>query len=1647
MKFKLLPGLFFLIPSLVVSQTSLSSSGGDLYDIISDIEQYIDSNSTGPSIKQFNRWRNHWEPRLYPHGDFKVASNAETQWALSFGGQQAMSSDFNPDWTELGPFSITSSTGIGRVVDLEMATSNPDILFAGTWGGGVWKTLDGGSNWFQLGTDKSLPILKIASVEVNQANLNQIWAATGCKYNYDFGSVGVYRTLDGGVTWQAVNNGLPQFSQQNGQAANCSKLLIHPTNPNLIRLVTTTGLYQTTNATGACTWSLIFNPAQESLFNIEYHPTNSNIMYLSGKNVYQSTNGGTTWAPLVNGQGNGVNQFLQGFDQIRRIQIAVSSATPGLLYAMLLLESNGSDGNPSQKQTHFLRYQNNTWTELGTLNQVGASVGLARDHTRSAMAVNPFDGQNVLYGQAHFFEFISSYWKPRGYTGTGHADNHDFIFHPSIPNVVIVANDGGVYRITKNGDLWTIESRYNGLAVSNQYHSSSDKEKAYDIIAGNQDNGTHMFTPFDNTWSFRGGGDGMRSTTKTHGSLTNLITCSNRTGFGHAQSTAAPPANFPINAGSGLLSQLNNLISPDTDLFDWVPPIIQDPNNADITYIGGGHLYKLNMQQAGNPAISLALRRHELVQWQNLLAVGVAPGNSNYIYVAYGPSETEPPVIGRTTVGGGDIWNGGGHYWDDITPQGITMNYPRAVAVSSKNPDKAWICFSGYTATNKVLMTTDGGQAWTDYSDGLPLLPLNCIVNNNSLDGSLYVATDVGVYYRDASMAQWEPYFDGLPNVQVNWLEINYSNNKLRAATYGRGLWEANLVCGYNGNPGDETVFSQNTTLTSDKFFYNDIVVDNNATLTLSSTCTLHMTDDSKIHIKPGAKLVVDGGKITSMCTERWRGIYVSGNITASQTESPALFGKLTLKNGAIIEHVQDGICNFGLTSGGATDWNTFGGIIQARQSTFVNNRYGPFFGPYSNFVTSNSTQILTNDLSYIDRCEFRTDSDFGSDTPIDQVTLWGTRGVNVTGSKFHNTATATGNPVGRGRGIYSLDAIYTVKDYCSIIPTVGQTCPPQNQTKSTFQGLQHGIEAVGTAASTSKATVNQSEFIDNHKGIVLTSSNGSSIKGNIFRPGLFGSYPVGLYINQTSSYTVSCNTFTSVGGSVPLTGGDQRYGISSLNCGVASPIQKNTFTSLYVGAEALGSNRNSAGAGLKYLSNTFDGNYVGIVALTNGSLPNQGISTSQGSSSAPAGNFFSAHSSLVDILNYTQPFTYFRHAGTGDWTPTIFGSITVTATTQPWSLWSCETAPQQSMALYNGATEQQQTKEVELAAKIDGGNTQQLQSQVVATDNADDMEVYGTLMQGSPNLSEQVLLSAVERPAPMPNAMLRDVLTANPQAGKSEEVMTGLSERTQQLPEYMVWQVEESSQGISPIEKLRADISTLATERQQMADALTDQWLLTDGEPVQMDSAIALLAAKDDEAALYRLALMAAEEGDAVNAAAHANRRSEKLGEQNSDRFSELAAFLAQMSADGRNIGQLTEGELALVTDLAASEDVSGNHAKAILQHLGQTTIELPVLPVPPLPQLRRYMPSFEGASTLNVFPNPGRDHITVDYSFAEPEGNNLFEVIDAQGRTLLQKPLKHQRDQMIIDIRALSAGSYIYRLSQNGNTMQSGSFNVVGE
>jgi hypothetical protein len=179
-----------------------------------------------------------------------------------------------------------------------------------------------------------------------------------------------------------------------------------------------------------------------------------------------------------------------------------------------------------------------------------------------------------------------------------------------------------------------------------------------------------------------------------------------------------------------------------------------------------------------------------------VFALEIAPTNPDYIYFTAVKVDSwltnfDANRVFKTTTGGGTNAND----WTEITPP--TPNNPLGtyfvtdIAVSSWNPDKIWITYSGYLENYKVKFFN--GTSWTDFKDGLENIPVNCIIYVNGSNDALFVGTDVGVYYRDANMQAWEPFMGNLPNVKISWLEINYTNQKLRAGTFGRGLWESDI--------------------------------------------------------------------------------------------------------------------------------------------------------------------------------------------------------------------------------------------------------------------------------------------------------------------------------------------------------------------------------------------------------------------------------------------------------------------------------------------------------------------------------------------------------------------------------------------------------------------------------------------------------------------------------------------------------------------------------------------------------------------------------------------------------------------------------------------------------------------------------------
>jgi photosystem II stability/assembly factor-like uncharacterized protein len=157
----------------------------------------------------------------------------------------------------------------------------------------------------------------------------------------------------------------------------------------------------------------------------------------------------------------------------------------------------------------------------------------------------------------------------------------------------------------------------------------------------------------------------------------------------------------------------------------------------------------------------------------------VAPSNPNYIYAGNGSKL-------YLTKNGGTIWT-------DVTAGlPVGTNYLTDVAIHDYDPTIAYATFSGYNAGQKVYRTCAAGSGWSNISGSLPNMPANCIVHQNTKNG-LYVGTDAGVYYLSDDLSDWVPYKFGLPNVIVDDLEIHYPTKTIRAATYGRGLWQAPL--------------------------------------------------------------------------------------------------------------------------------------------------------------------------------------------------------------------------------------------------------------------------------------------------------------------------------------------------------------------------------------------------------------------------------------------------------------------------------------------------------------------------------------------------------------------------------------------------------------------------------------------------------------------------------------------------------------------------------------------------------------------------------------------------------------------------------------------------------------------------------------
>ena len=700
---------------------------------------FHDKNRKGSGHKPFMRWVEHWKNATNDQG---YVISPQELWAAWEQKNQAKSNNKNLyrslppcNWQPIGPIqnaSPQSTQGRGRINVVCVDPSNPNTIYFGAPAGGIWKSINAGDSWTPLAD--YLPQIGVSGIAVDPNNSNIIYISTGDKDASDSPSVGVLKSINGGVTWSTT--GLTFNNSYKG----AGDLLINPTNSEMLWCATSTGLYRTINGGSSWTNQLSGNFTQGTL---RIKPNDPTVVYVSSRNkFYKSTDSGSTFSTTVI-TGLPTNSGRLIFD--------VTAADPNIVYCL----SAGT--SPSYAFQGIFKSINGgiTFVNTGLTSDVLENTQAWYD---LAFCVSQTNANELYTGCLNVWKSSDggatatklNSWS--SYSGNfTHADIHFLKF---MNNKLYCGSDGGIY-ISEDGGL-VFNDIIGQAQISQFYKISVSKQTASKITGGLQDNGGFAFS--NTVWRSYHGGDGMdnaidpSNSNKAYGFVQYGLAFYGITSLSSpvARYTAPPRVNGVALEG------------------EWVSPL--RVNSVGEVFAGYNDLYKLtnnawilrNTSSIGDGAVNLNL-------------ISIDPSNNDIMYV----SKTNQMFVS--------------------TDRGISFSLLytassriTSITVHSSNSTIIYITTAG--TSGDAFISTDGGSSFAAIASGLPAIGKNIIVHQgqNSLN-PLYVATTLGVFYKDDSMANWATFDDNLPNVSVTDLEINLVDNKIIAGTFGRGAWQCNI--------------------------------------------------------------------------------------------------------------------------------------------------------------------------------------------------------------------------------------------------------------------------------------------------------------------------------------------------------------------------------------------------------------------------------------------------------------------------------------------------------------------------------------------------------------------------------------------------------------------------------------------------------------------------------------------------------------------------------------------------------------------------------------------------------------------------------------------------------------------------------------
>ncbi|MBK8825435.1 MAG: hypothetical protein IPO26_01730 [Saprospiraceae bacterium] len=724
-----------------------------------------DSIERKPIIRQLKKWnRQFWISEYYTDNQGivqdrnRVNLDGLKEVERNFRGEDNGNRDQANPWYSMGPENVSAGKGIGRIDKIAFHPSDPNIIFAGSPHGGLFKSINNGANWFPISS--YLSSLGISGIAIDPTNPNIIYVLTGdCNgHNGEFAggagqatvgqeisaSKGVFKSFDGGNNWIQLPPFLGITSNTIYQGR---ELIINPSNPSILIAATSLGLFISDN--GGESWSVsITGP---NIRDVKFKPNDPEIVYAVGDNTFRkSTDGGVSFGGIISITG------------ATRISMAVTPANPN----KIALLSGSSTSNSlvgvwisSDSGDNFINIYSATAEPFDLFkNYIDQNALDGQIDFNNTIAISPFNENLIATGGLCIWASTdggvswdqkTAYWPSD--VDYIHPDQHIVTFKSN--GYLYVGNDGGIFRSIDEAENFDFIS--NGLSISQFYRFELTNDEG-NTWGGTQDNGIlQRENPNSNVFEAYATGDGYDVMTDHPG----------RTNNGDSDDVY-----FSINdkIKKDCISTICDISVPNNTQF--FANLAMDSNDEDRIYAG----YQNGVYISYNAGDT----------WTNTGGSGnwcIEVARSNGKVFAAGDGIANQRLFRLEPNGA----------WQNITPPAPYDSSLKItdITVHEANPDDLIITCGGITANSKVFYSGNAGANWNNITYNLPNVPVFSI-DRDHVNG-LYVGTSIGIFYKRPTANHWEHFSNGLPPVPVTQIYAELINNepKVYCSTFGRGLF------------------------------------------------------------------------------------------------------------------------------------------------------------------------------------------------------------------------------------------------------------------------------------------------------------------------------------------------------------------------------------------------------------------------------------------------------------------------------------------------------------------------------------------------------------------------------------------------------------------------------------------------------------------------------------------------------------------------------------------------------------------------------------------------------------------------------------------------------------------------------------------